>query len=139
MPQSDFRFIPQNMYITFGSVVLSNDWMRFSYKESAELKVKTAGNEQRNSYNVATIDGEWEIELFDTAEAADALARKLRAGTRDVLAVWPKGVTTGKPLFSFWAIVQNVEKPFKFDENATVKVSGKVDGELISDIGSYQV
>lgn len=125
------------MYITFGGEICSNDWTEFDYSESADVAEKTAGNEVRKSYNVTIIDGDWSLTVYDVAEQADTLTRKLRAGVTDVLAVYPKGNVSGKPLFSFTAIVQKVEKQFKFNENVQIKVSGKQTGALIQDIGSY--
>lgn len=126
-----------DMYITFDEEVCSNDWTEFSFSETADTVEKTAGNERDKSFNFLTTGREWELSLFDVAEQADALTRKLRARKRAVMAVFAKGNISGKPMFSFWAMVEKREQPYKRDDNVMITVSGKVDGAMIDDIGSY--
>jgi hypothetical protein len=132
----EFRYIPDEMEIQWNGIKISSDWTSFEFSETAELKNKRAGGERRNSYNVAGIDGEWSLEIYDTAEQADEVYALLRAGKKGVITVLQRGNVVGRPIFSFPAVQEKLEKPFKYDDNATLKCSGKQDGDFSQDIGS---
>jgi hypothetical protein len=135
----EFRYIPDEMEIYWGDLKISTDWTSFEFSETAELKNRRAGGERRNSYNVAGIDGEWSFEGFDTAEQMTDIYLAVRAGKKRVLSIYQRGNVTGRPIMAFPAVIEKLEKPFKFDDNATLKFSGKQDGEFSQDIGELIV
>lgn len=130
---ADFRYIPKDMEIYFDGELASNSWTTFGFTETADLKDKSAGSERSTSYNVAKIDREWEMELFDEGANGLNLSGKFRAGKVGVLKVMPKDNIAGEPLLSFTAVVEKREQTWQHDDNAMYKVSGKVNGDLIDD------
>jgi hypothetical protein len=130
---ADFRYIPKDMVIIFDDEVASNSWTTFGFTETADLKDKSAGRERSTSYNVAKIDREWEMELFDEHANAQALSSLFRAGKIATLKVMPLDNLEGKPLISFVAVVEKREQTWAHDDNAMYKVSGKINGDLIDD------
>jgi hypothetical protein len=135
----DFRYIPSEMMIVFDGEIASNSWTTFGFTETADLKDKSAGSERSTSYNVAKVDREWEMELFDEAANAAALSGKLRASKIAVLKVMPLGEIEAKPILSFVAVVEKREQTWAHDDNAMYKVSGKVNGDLIDDFAYIPV
>lgn len=131
---SDFRYIPKNMKIVFDGETASNSWTTFGFTETADLKDKSAGSERSTSYNVAKIDREWEMELFDEAANAATLSGKFRAGQIGVLKVMPLDEGENKPILSFVAVVEKREQTWAHDDNAMYKVSGKINGDLIDEL-----
>jgi hypothetical protein len=138
MPQqSDTRFTGAEFVFYADGQLCSNDWTEFNFSETADTVEKTAGNEQNKSYNFTTVGREFDFTVYDQGENADALTRKLRARKRVFMKCFSKGNITGKPVWSFWALIEKREMPYKRDDNVSIKISGKVDGALVDDIGSY--
>jgi len=137
MPISDTRYTGAEFIFYFDEELCSNDYTEFSFSETADTVEKTAGNEKSKSYNFTTVGREWSFSIYDQAEQADSLTRKLRAGKRGMMKCFAKGNISGKPVFSFMAMVEKNEIGWKRDDNVMRELSGKVDGDMIDDIGSY--
>jgi hypothetical protein len=128
------RYTGKNVTIVFDGVTISNDYSELSIERSIGLAEKTAGADDDASYNTTYRSSRWSLKLFNTGEADASIRTKLKVGTTALLTVYPKGNTTGRPVLSFTAIVENYKDMWKFNDNTATEVSGVSTGAWASDI-----
>lgn len=133
------RYTGVNVTVTFGSTTVTPDYTEFSGEFAVKTETRVAGNDGDESFNVLYRTGKGTLKFYDTGSGSGAtLLAALLPGTTGNLFVYPQGIGTGKPYFSFPALIENMKTPFQFDKNVIYEVAWLKNGAFINAIGSTQ-
>ncbi len=113
--------------------VLTSDFTTFSFNRQFDTVDVTAGNETVRFPKTTIEAADFSLMLFD---ANQAYAADILPGDTGKLSVYPEGKTTGKPTFSFNAILTQYSEDFPFDGVLEIDISGERQGGMIDEIGS---
>lgn len=122
------EFTPEGGSLT----TVSGDYTMFSMDRKMDTVDVTAGNEISRSFLTTQQSLDWSLSIF---AGSDSLLGILKEGTKGLLAVYPKGKSTGKPVRSFNVIITSYQEEFPFDGAVEVEISGIRNGDMINDIG----
>jgi hypothetical protein len=122
----------KNLYIAFGSTVLSAAQRSLSITEEQETADVTAGADTyRNFANtVRMIEAEAEL-VYQDGTAGSAILAALTLGAEGTLVWGPEGNTTGLPRKGFLARVVNVSQDIPFDDAITITLGWQMAGTAL--------
>lgn len=132
------RFTGTDLVIEFtpegGSLTtISGDYTMFSMDRKMDTVDVTAGNEIDRSFLTTQRSLDWNLSIF---AGSDTLLTILKEGAKGLLAVYPKGKVTGRPMRSFNVIVTSYQDENPFDGAVEIEIGGIRNGAMITDIGS---
>jgi len=114
------EYTGKNLYVKFGSTVLSSRFKSYNESDEAGLVDKSAGADTRRTYLATLQDGGASMELLQEA-AGTVLWAAVAAGTTGTLEWGPEGTASGKPKYTVDAIIKSRKRTLVHDD--VVKVS----------------
>lgn len=125
------RFTPDLGVIT----TISGDFTSYSEDVKFDQVDVTAGNERARAHlhTIESVDFS-----MDAYFATEVLFNIMKAGAQGVLTVYPKGIGTGKPVHSFYALIASSTITSPHDGAVELAISGMRSGAMILDYGSVQ-
>lgn len=133
-----YRYTGKNLVLVFSGVTITGDYTTFTQNTEMKIVEKTAGADTDASYNTTYKDGTSDLEYYDTGANGVTIDTATAVGQSGTLSVYPQGIGSGLPYFSYTATVTKQNWPFGFDKNTTVQVSFQKQGPMIAPIGSLQ-
>lgn len=116
-------------------VTVTGDYTSFSLDRKADTVDVTAGSMQDRQFLTTLRSLDWSLSVFG---GADTVWTNMQEGQAGLLAVYPKGKGTGKPVRSFNAIVTSYQESFPFDGAVELEIGGIRNGAMITDVGDTQ-
>lgn len=117
------RFTGKNLYVKFGSTVLSTHGRNFDVPHEQEQVDGTAGADDYRVFlnTVKNISASMEI-LMSSGAAGSAVIAALSTGTEGTLEWAPEGTASGKPKWGFAARVANASQALPYDDVAMLSI-----------------
>jgi hypothetical protein len=78
---------------------------------------------------------DWTLSVFG---GTDTVWTNMQEGQAGLLAIYPKGKGTGKPVRSFNAIITSFQETIPFDGAVELEIGGIRNGAMTSDVGDTQ-
>lgn len=116
-------------------VTVTGDYTSFSLDRKADTVDVTAGSMQDRQFLTTLRSLDWSLSVFG---GTDSVWTNMQEGQAGLLAVYPKGKGTGKPVRSFNAIVTSYQETFPFDGAVELEIGGIRNGAMITDVGDLQ-
>lgn len=116
-------------------VTVTGDYTSFSLDRKADTVDVTAGSMQDRQFLTTLRSLDWSLSVFG---GQDTVWTNMQEGQAGLLAVYPKGKGTGKPIRSFNAIVTSYQESFPFDGAVELEIGGIRNGAMITDVGDTQ-
>lgn len=114
---------------------VSGDYTNFSMDRKADTVDVTAGSTQDREFLTTLRSLDWSLSVFG---GLDTVWVNMQEGQAGLLAVYPKGKGTGKPVRSFNAIITSFTETTPFDGAVELEIGGVRNGAMISDVGDTQ-
>lgn len=123
----------KNLYVAFGSTVLSSTQRSFDVTEVLEQADSTAGaDDYRNFVNtVKSIEATMEIVMSD-GTAGSALRTAIYPGAQGTLVWGVEGSATGRPRKGFYATVVDASESIPFDDVVVMKAKFTMAGTALA-------
>jgi len=123
----------KNLYVAFGSTVLSSTQRSFDVTEVLEQADSTAGaDEYRNFVNtVKSIEATMEIVMSD-GTAGSALRAAIYNGAQGTLVWGAEGNATGRPRKGFYATVVDASESYPYDDVVVMKTKFTMAGTALA-------
>lgn len=128
------EFTGSDLYLKFGSTVLSADFRNFDTDEEVGLADASAGNDTARTYLKTLEDGKATAELV-AQTGGTALWTAVKKGTEATLEWGDEGTAAGKPKSTVNAIVMNRKKSRPYDGVVVITVDWQFSGEVTD--GTY--
>ena len=123
------EYTGKNLYLKFGSTVLSSDFRNFSAAETMDVVDASAGSDAARTYLTTLEDGTASLELVDQT-GGSVLWAAVKKGTGGTLEWGPEGTAGGKPKHTCYAIVTNRERSMPYADVVVLSVSFQFSGEV---------
>jgi hypothetical protein len=118
-----------------GIVTLTGDFTNFSYNRQTDMADLTAGNGTAR-YEKPTIENmDWSLSIFQAKQSYVGVIQPQATGQ---MWVYPDGIGSGKPYFSFNAVIGGFNETYPFDDAIEIEMSGVRQGEMLIEVGSVQ-
>lgn len=121
-----------NLYLRFGSTVLSGDFRSFSPEETIETVDASAGNDTFRTKLTTLKDGSASVSLVDQT-GGTALWGALVPGMQGTLEWGPEGTAAGKPKHTAMAIVTSRSRDIPYDDIVVLNVEFALNSEVTDD------
>lgn len=114
----------KNLYVTFGTTVLSAAQKSFEVTETMEQADVTAGADDYRNFlaTVKTIEATMEMVMREHSDGGSAILASLYLGDQRDLVWGVEGTATGKPRDGFRAMLVERTKTMKFDDAYVLKL-----------------
>ena len=133
-----YRYTGSKLVVIFNGVHLEGDYKTFKMNTAMKLAEKTAGADTDASYNTTYKDGTADMEYFDEGANGVTINTACAVGATGTVSVYPQGIGSGLPYFSFTGIVTQQNTPFDFQANTLDQIVWQKSGPMIAPIGSLQ-
>lgn len=127
------HYTGHNLYISFGSVNLSGDWLQFEFERRVDVIDLTSAGEADFRGKAGIQHGHWTLTIYDVIDQSILMA--LTPGALQTLIIGPQGTTPGSPRFGFNALVTARRQHYTVDERAVLTVHGIKLGAMLYDDG----
>lgn len=109
------EYTGKDLYLKYGTTVLSADFRNFDQEEDVGLVDASAGNDANRTYLTTLKDGKATAELVHQT-GGTAVWNALAPATSGTLEWGPEGTATGKPKHSVVAIVMSRKKVMPYED-----------------------
>lgn len=118
-----------------GTITITGDFTNFSYNRQTDMADLTAGNGTAR-YEKPTIENmDWSLSIF---QAKQSYVNVIQPQATGQMWVYPDGIGSGKPYFSFNAVIGGFNETYPFDDAIEIEMSGVRQGEMLIEVGSVQ-
>ena len=128
------EYTGRNLYLVFGSIVLSAEYRKFTADENIGLKDASAGGDTARTYLTELTDGKATYEATDqtgtTTVGGSATWAALAKGTSGTLAWSPEGTASGAPRHYVTAIVKSLKRDLVYDDVTKISVEWQFSGAV---------
>ena len=129
------RFTGKDLYVKFGSTVLTADHRTFDVDETADQIDATAGADTRKVYLAGLIDGKASMSLLGTSGGTTDWAA-VTPQTSGTLEWGPEGTTGGKPKFTCGtALVLGRKTSYPYNDVVSYDINWALSGAVAG--GTY--
>jgi len=128
------RITGKDLYLTFGSLVLSTDFQSFEPDEQGNLVEVTAGDDADATYAANYKSGKASFEALYDATAGATSGTAVWAGvaplTEGTLTWSPLGTASGKPKYAVNSFVESRKNPINFKDAMAINVEFRYNGAV---------
>jgi len=129
------RLTGSDLVVIFGGTTITGDQTSFGFDRNLDTVDVSAGNEQ-SRYFKDTLEGlEFNLSIFDADQSYLASILPRSTGT---LEVRKEGTGSGKPTFSFSALITGYSEDMPFDGALEIEITGVRNGDMITEVGTTQ-
>lgn len=115
------EYTGKNLYVKFGSTVLSSRFKSYNESDEAGMVDKSAGADTRRTYLATLADGGATMELLQES-LGTALWAAIAPGTEGTLEWGPEGTASGKPKYTVDAIIKSRKRNLVHDDVVKVTI-----------------
>lgn len=115
------QYTGKDMYIKFGTTVLSSRYKSYNETDEAGMVDQSAGADTRRTYLATLADGGAQVEVL-AAAGGTALWAAIAPGTEATLEWGPEGTASGKQKHTVLAVVKSRKADYVHDDVTKVQV-----------------